>query len=93
MKKNIHVNVKKEFYVNDHHVINHPIVNRMSVQNSPLHHSSETTSEVAFFWGLKFQTIVLEEFAEYTHTQSGDTRVYDFVPNELIESFLKTYRA
>lgn len=74
--------------------INHPLADKISVQDSLHHYASQYTSEVAFFYKNKFQTIVLKEFADYCDgDQSGDTLVYGYVPNELIESFLNEYRA
>ena len=78
---------------NDHIKINHPLADRISVQNSPMHHAGENTSELAFFRGGVFQTAIIDEFAEYASDNTGDTRVYDWVPNELIESFLEKFRA
>jgi hypothetical protein len=85
--------MKKELLIKDPVLVNHPLANRMSIQDSSSHNCVQgISSEVAFFWGLKFQTIVLEEFAEYTDGADGDTRIYSYVPNELIESFLNEYR-
>ena len=83
----------KDFWLNDPIKINHPLANRMSVQNSPSHHAGENTSEIAFFRNGVFQTAIIEEFAEYSSDAAGDTRVYDWVPNEKIEAFLEMYRA
>ena len=75
----------------DHIRINHPLADRISVQNSEYHHAGENTSEVAFFLNNKFQTEVIEEFANYADGLEGDTLVYSWVPNELIEKFLSEY--
>lgn len=84
----------EKLIVNDPIKINHPLANKMSVQNSSHHHSTEDTSEIAFFLHNKFQTIVIKEFADYSDGAiGGDTLVYGYVPNELIESFLNEYRA
>ena len=58
-----------------------------------MHHAGENTSELAFFRGGVFQTAIIEEFANYASDNAGDTRVYDWVPNEKIEAFLEMYRA
>lgn len=85
--------MKRELLVKDPILINHPLANRVSVQDSSAHLCVPgISSEVAFFWGLNFQTIVLKEFAEYTDSAEGDTRIYSHVPNQLIESFLNEYR-
>lgn len=81
----------KNFWLNDTIKINHPLADRISVQNSPMHHAGENTSEVAFFRNGVFQTAIIEEFAKYASDNAGDTRVYDWVPNELIEKFLAEY--
>lgn len=81
----------KDFWLNDTIKINHPLADRMSVQNSPMHHAGENTSEVAFFRNGVFQTAIIDEFAEYASDDTGDTRVYDWVPNELIENFLAVF--
>ena len=78
---------------NDHIRINHPLADRISVQNSEYHHAGENTSEVAFFLNNKFQTEVIEEFANYASDNAGDTLVYDWVPNNIIESFLERFKA
>ena len=83
----------KDFWLNDLVHINHPLADRVSVQNSPMHHAGKNTSELAFFRGGVFQTEIIEEFAQYTSDEAGGTRVYDWVPNEKIEKFLDTYRA
>lgn len=83
----------KDFWLNDLIDINHPYANRMSVQDSPSHYAGKNTSEVAFFVNQKFQTRVIPEFAKYADGEAGGTLVYGWVPNELIENFLDTYRA
>ena len=83
----------KDFYVNDGIKINHPLADRISVQTSRFHYASENTSEVALFLKGKFQTVVVDEFAEYADGEASDTLVYGFVPNEIVDEFLETYRA
>jgi hypothetical protein len=82
----------KDFYLNDPIKINHSLADRMSVQTSPAHHAGENTSEVAFFANKKFQTKIVKEFADYADGVEGDTLVYSWVPNEIVESFLDKYR-
>lgn len=76
--------------------INHPLANYISIQNSELSHSTDSTSEIAFFIYKgnirKFQTTVLEEFSKYAEETEGDTLVYSYVPNELIDQFVEKYR-
>jgi hypothetical protein len=82
----------KDFWLNDTIKINHPLADRISVQNSPSHYAGENSSEVAFFRGGVFVTTPIEPFAKYAEAEAGDTRVYPWVPNEIIESFLEEYR-
>jgi hypothetical protein len=84
--------IVKEFFLNDHIKINHPLAERISVQNSSRHHAGENTSEVAFFANKKFQTKIVKEFADYADGVEGDTLVYSWVPNKIVESFLDKYR-
>lgn len=77
----------------DHVKIIHPLADRISVQDSYAHHCTPgVSSEIAFFLNNKFQTKVIKEFADYADRVEGDTLVYSFVPNDLIEKFLETYR-
>ena len=76
------------------HTINHPMADSISVQQTTRHLCTPwESSEIAFFSKGKWVTKVIPEFAEYAEYSSGDTRVYGWVPNELIESFLETYNA
>ena len=84
----------EKLIVRDSIKINHPLANKMSVQNSSHHYASQDTSEVAFFLHNKFQTKIVEEFVDYCDgIVGGDTLVYGYVPNEMIELFLTKYRA
>ena len=72
--------------------ISHPMANRISIQNGPHHYCTPgKSSEIAFFMGKQWVTEVIPEFAEYADTDAGDTRVYGWVPNELIENFLQNF--
>jgi hypothetical protein len=82
----------KDFWLNDTIKIDHPLADRISVQNSPSHYASENSSEVAFFRCGVFVTRPIEPFTKYAEEEAGDTRVYPWVPNEIIESFLDKYR-
>jgi hypothetical protein len=81
----------KEFWMNDTIKINHPLADRISVQNSPSHYAGEKTSEIAFFRKGTFVTTPIEPFATYADKEVGDTMVYGWVPNELIENFLREF--
>ena len=52
-----------------------------------------STSEIAFFMGKDWVTDIIEPFEQYADTIGGDTLVYGWVPNELLDEFLNTYRA
>lgn len=84
----------EKLIVHDSIKINHPLANKISVQDSSHHYCiSGKSSEIAFFINKNFQTKIVKEFAKYTDNIEGDTRVYSFVPNELVEEFLNKYRA
>jgi hypothetical protein len=85
-------NRMKEFFLNDPIKINHPLANRMSVQNSPSHYCTPgQSSEIAFFRDGIFQTAIIEEFANYASDEDADTRIYNWVPDELIDEFLELF--
>lgn len=70
------------------------MADQISVQNSPAHYCvNGESSELAFLYRGRFQLETMQEFAEYSEYPYGDTRVYSYVPNELVESFLEKYRA
>lgn len=78
---------------NNHIKIVHPLADRISVQDSYAHHCTPgVSSEIAFFLNNKFQTKIIEEFAGYADGLEGDTLVYSWVPNKIVESFLDKYR-
>lgn len=84
----------KYFWINDRIKINHPMADSISVQDSPSHYCiNGESSELAFLYRGRFQLETMEEFADYSEYSEGDTRVYSYVPNELVESFLEKYRA
>lgn len=72
--------------------INHPMANRMSVQDSEYHHCTPgKSSEVAFFMGQDWVVEPIPELSEYHDGSYYDTAVYGWVPNELVEKFLEEY--
>lgn len=84
----------KHFWINERIKINHPMADQISVQNSPAHYCvNGESSELAFLYRGRFQLETMQEFAEYSEYPYGDTRVYSYVPNELVNDFLNTYRA
>jgi len=82
----------KDFWLNDTIKINHPLADRISVQNSPSHYAGKNSSEVAFFHHGVFVTQPIEPFTQYSDGVASDTLVYAWVPNEIIETFLEEYR-
>ena len=75
--------------------INHPLADSVSVVAGIGTYSTTSQSELAFFKDREWVTQIIPEFAEY-HDGSptdADTCVYPWVPNNLIEDFLNTYRA
>jgi hypothetical protein len=73
--------------------INHPLAEKISVQDSEYHYCTPgKSSEIAFFMNRQFVTQPIEPFAKYALDNEGETLVYSFVPNELIETFLEEYR-
>jgi hypothetical protein len=74
--------------------INHPLATSISVQDSQFHYSTPgKSSEVAFFKDGKFVTQLIEPFSQYADAEVGDTLVYGWVPNELINEFLEEFEA
>jgi hypothetical protein len=73
--------------------IAHPLADEISIQNSSFHYAGTKTSELAFFLNGEWVTEIIPEFADYADTPAGDTLVYGWVPNELIEKFLDKYLA
>lgn len=77
---------------NNHIKIDHPLANKISVQNSEYHHCTPgKSSEIAFFLNNKFQTEIIEEFSDYADGLEGDTLVYSFVPDDLIDEFIELF--
>ena len=75
------------------HHINHPMADSVSVVSHTFAYAGEDSSEIAFFRGKDWVTEIIEPFGAYADSMAGDTRVYGWVPNEMIDDFLETYRA
>ena len=74
--------------------INHPMADEISVIDHDYAMATiGVSSELAFFRGGHWVTKVIPEFAQYAKSYSGDTRVYGWVPNEMVEDFLKNHIA
>ena len=76
------------------HKLNHPIADKISIVDHAYAYARQgSTSEIAFFKGKNWVLDIIEPFDAYADSLAGDTRVYGHVPNELIDTFLETYRA
>lgn len=79
--------------------INHPMADRVSIIDNDKHLSllraqaGEGSSELAFFKNGDWVLDTIPEFADYIDSYAGDTRIYPYVPNELVDEFLDAYRA
>lgn len=74
--------------------ISHPMADEISVIDHDYAMATiGVSSELAFFNGGYWVTKTIPEFAQYAESYSGDTRVYGWVPNEMVEEFLKQYPA
>jgi hypothetical protein len=74
--------------------INHPLADTVSVVVGIGTYSTTSQSELAFFKDGEWVTQIIPEFENY-HDGSpihADTCVYPWVPNELVNEFLETYR-
>ena len=70
--------------------INHPMANEISVQQSTWHMCTPTvSSEIAFFMNGRWVVEIIPHFRDFAEYSTGDTRVYGWVPNEMIDEFLK----
>lgn len=49
------------------------------------------TYEAAFFRLDKWQTDVIEELSDYASSEALDTRVYRFIPEDVLMSFLEKW--
>jgi hypothetical protein len=73
--------------------INHPLAEKVSVQDSEFHYCTPgKSSEIAFFKNGEFVTEIISPFEKYSDGVASDTLVYAWVPNEIIEKFLEEYR-
>jgi len=69
--------------------ITHPMATHISVQDSDKHYCTpQKSSELAFFMNKKWVVEIIPEFAEFADVEAGDTRVYAYVPNELVNEFI-----
>ena len=74
--------------------LNHPMANKISIIDHEHAYARQgSTSEIAFFMDKDWVTEIIEPFGAYADLPAGDTLVYGWVPNEILDSFLKEYAA
>lgn len=72
--------------------LNHPMADKISIiDHAHAYARQGSTSEIAFFMGKDWVTDIIEPFEPYADLPAGDTLVYGWVPNELLDNFLKEY--
>lgn len=73
--------------------ITYPLADTISVVSHLGSHSTHNTSEIAFFKRGGWIKKIIPEFKGYEFGASGDTMIYAYVPNLIIEEFIDKYRA
>ena len=74
--------------------LNHPMADEISIIDHEHAYARQgSTSEIAFFKNRKWVLDIIEPFGAYADSEAGDTRVYAYVPNEMLDAFLAEYRA
>ena len=74
--------------------LNHPLADEISIIDHDRAYARQgSTSEIAFFMGKDWVTEIIEPFGAYADSEVGDTLVYAYVPNEMLDAFLAEYRA
>ena len=74
--------------------LNHPMADKISIIDHKHAYARQgSTSEIAFFMGRDWVLDIIEPFGAYADEVAGDTLVYSYVPNEILDNFLNTYRA
>ena len=74
--------------------LNHPMADKISIIDHEYAYARQgSTSEIAFFKGKNWVLDIIEPFDAYADSLAGDTRVYCYVPNEMLDAFLDEYRA
>ena len=73
--------------------IRHPLATHISIVDHSMAMARQgLSSEVAFFWRGQWVNEPIEPFADYHDRSDGDTSVYGYVPNDLIDAFLAETR-
>jgi len=73
--------------------LNHPMADKISIiDHAHAYARQGSTSEIAFFMGKQWVTEIIEPFGAYADLPAGDTLVYGWVPNEMLDAFLSEYR-
>ena len=74
--------------------LNHPMADKISIIDHEHAYARQgSSSEIAFFLGKDWVLDIVEPFGAYADSEAGDTRVYCYVPNEILDEFLDEYRA
>ena len=74
--------------------INHPMADEISIIDHEHAYARQgSTSEIAFFMNREWVLDIIEPFGAYADLPAGDTLVYGWVPNEMLDAFLAEYRA
>lgn len=68
--------------------INHPMADSVSVVSHTFAYAGEDSSEIAFFQDGEWVTDIIEPFEPYADLPAGDTLVYGWVPNAIIDAFI-----
>lgn len=74
--------------------ISHPMADTISISTGEGAYAGNYTSEVAFFSNSEWVVLPIPELNAY-HDGSpsdSDTAVYGWVPNNILDEFLNTYR-
>ncbi len=81
-------------FPNTTYKLNHPMADKISIIDHQHAYATQgVSSEIAFFMGKDWVLDIIEPFADYADDEAGDTRVYAYVPNEMLDAFLAEYRA
>lgn len=78
--------------------INHPMADTISIIDNDKYGSliraqaGKGSCEIAFFKNGDWVTDVIPEFSDYVDSYVSDTRIYCWVPNNLIDEFLDKFK-
>lgn len=69
--------------------LSHPMCDTISYFAEP---GDNHYTEAAFFMGNEWVIDIIPEFAEYAVAIAGDTRVYRYIPRQLVSDFIDKYK-